>query len=66
MQNRMRMLLMCGFLVVVTHILRQARRLTDFVLFLWMGELVVNGPVVQVFHAPQDSRTRAYLAGQFG
>lgn len=53
-------------IVVVTHILRQARRLADFVLFLWMGELVESGPVDQVFHAPQDARTRSYLEGQFG
>jgi phosphate transport system ATP-binding protein len=53
-------------IVVVTHILRQARRLADYVVFLWMGELVEAGPARQVFSAPQDERTRAYLAGDIG
>jgi phosphate transport system ATP-binding protein len=53
-------------LVVVTHILRQARRLADHVMFLWMGELVESGSATQVFEAPQDDRTRAYLAGDIG
>jgi phosphate transport system ATP-binding protein len=53
-------------LVVVTHVLRQARRLADHVLFLWMGELVEAGPASQVFSDPQDERTRAYLGGDIG
>ncbi len=53
-------------IVVVTHILRQARRLADYVIFLWMGELVEAGPAAQVFNAPRDERTRAYLAGDIG
>jgi phosphate transport system ATP-binding protein len=53
-------------IVVVTHILRQARRLANHVIFLWMGELVESGPALQVFNAPRDERTRAYLAGDIG
>jgi phosphate transport system ATP-binding protein len=53
-------------LVVVTHILRQARRLADHVIFLWLGELVESGPAAQVFNAPRDERTLAYLAGDIG
>jgi phosphate transport system ATP-binding protein len=53
-------------IVVVTHLLRQARRLADHVIFLWMGELVESGPASQVFGDPQDARTRAYLAGDIG
>jgi phosphate transport system ATP-binding protein len=53
-------------IVVVTHLLRQARRLADHVIFLWMGELVETGPATQVFGAPKDERTRAYLAGDIG
>jgi phosphate transport system ATP-binding protein len=53
-------------IVVVTHLLRQARRLADHVLFLWMGELVESGPASQVFGDPHDERTRAYLAGDIG
>jgi phosphate transport system ATP-binding protein len=53
-------------IVIVTHLLRQARRLADHVVFLWMGELVETGPASQVFGAPADERTRAYLAGDIG
>ncbi len=53
-------------LVLVTHLLRQARRLADHVIFLWMGELVETGPAVQVFGQPQDPRTQAYLSGDIG
>lgn len=53
-------------IVVVTHLLRQARRLADHIIFLWMGELVETGPAGQLFNAPRDERTRAYLAGDIG
>jgi phosphate transport system ATP-binding protein len=53
-------------IVVVTHSLQQARRLADHAIFLWMGELVESGVGVQLFHAPKDERTQAYLAGDIG
>jgi phosphate transport system ATP-binding protein len=53
-------------IVVVTHLLQQARRLADYVLFLWMGELVEAGAAGQVFGSPKDKRTGAYLAGDIG
>ena len=53
-------------IVVVTHSLQQARRLANHVIFLWMGELVETGPSAQVFRAPKDERTQAYLAGDVG
>jgi phosphate transport system ATP-binding protein len=53
-------------IVVVTHMLRQARRLADHVIFLWLGELVEAGPAEQVFGSPRDERTRHYLAGDIG
>jgi len=52
-------------IVLVTHILRQARRLADYVIFMYMGEVVECGPAKQVFDHPAQERTRAYLAGQF-
>jgi phosphate transport system ATP-binding protein len=52
--------------VVVTHILRQARRLADNVMFMWLGELVEEGTAVQLFTSPNDPRTKAYLAGSIG
>ncbi|UCF61098.1 MAG: phosphate ABC transporter ATP-binding protein [Anaerolineaceae bacterium] len=53
-------------IVVVTHMLRQARRMADYVILLWMGELVETGPAMQVFVNPRDERTRAYLDGDIG
>ena len=53
-------------LVLVTHTLRQAKRLADYVLFFYMGELVEHGPAQRVFSEPRDERTRAFLAGVIG
>jgi phosphate transport system ATP-binding protein len=50
--------------IVVTHILRQARRIADYVAFLYLGELVEHGPAERVFTEPQDPRTRAYMTGE--
>jgi phosphate transport system ATP-binding protein len=50
--------------VVVTHILRQARRIADYLAFLYLGELVEHGPAAEVFANPRDPRTRAYLTGE--
>jgi phosphate transport system ATP-binding protein len=51
-------------IVVVTHILRQARRIADYVIFLYLGELVEHGPAKQFFNSPHDERTRAYISGE--
>jgi phosphate transport system ATP-binding protein len=50
--------------VVVTHILRQAKRIADHIAFLYLGELVEHGPAAEVFSNPRDPRTRAYLTGE--
>lgn len=52
-------------IVLVTHILRQAERLADYVIFLYMGDLVEHGPAWDVLRHPQQPRTQAYLAGEF-
>jgi phosphate transport system ATP-binding protein len=52
-------------IVLVTHVLRQARRLADYVIFMYMGEMVEHGPAEQVFANPTEDRTRAYLKGEF-
>lgn len=51
-------------IVVVTHVLRQARRIADYVIFMYLGKLVEHGPAEQFFHSPKDERTRAYLSGE--
>ncbi len=50
--------------IVVTHILRQARRIADYIAFLYLGELVEHGPASEIFAAPRDPRTRAYFSGE--
>ena len=51
--------------VIVTHTLRQAKRLADYVVYMYLGEVVEVGPARQVFNSPQHERTRGYLEGQF-
>ena len=51
-------------IVIVTHILRQARRVADYVIFLYLGELVEHGTAEQFFNAPKDPRARAYISGE--
>jgi phosphate transport system ATP-binding protein len=50
-------------IVVVTHILRQAKRLADYIVFLYLGEVIETGPAEQVFNAPKHWLTREYLQG---
>jgi len=51
-------------IIVVTHILRQAKRIADYIAFLYLGELVEHGPAQEVFESPKDPRTKAYLTGE--
>ncbi len=50
-------------IVVVTHILRQARRIADHVVFLYLGEVVESGPMQEVFRNPREKLTREYIEG---
>ena len=51
-------------IILVTHILRQARRLGDYIVFLYMGDLVEHEPAAQFFSSPRDEKTRAYINGE--
>lgn len=51
-------------LILVTHILRQARRLADYVVFLYLGELIEHGPAQDFFSAPRTDLARAYVQGE--
>jgi phosphate transport system ATP-binding protein len=51
-------------IVLVTHVLRQARHLADYVIFMYLGELIEHGPAEEIFHHPQQPKTQAYLAGE--
>lgn len=51
-------------IVLVTHILRQAKRLADYVIFLYLGDIIEHGPAQQVFENPRYAKTAAYLNGR--
>jgi phosphate transport system ATP-binding protein len=51
-------------IVMVTHNLRQAKRLADYVAFLYLGELVEHGPATEMFERPRQPLTQAYMVGQ--
>lgn len=50
-------------IIIVTHNIHQAMRLADYVVHLYLGELVEHGPAKAVFHSPKEERTRAYIKG---
>ena len=52
--------------VIVTHNLQQAARVSDRTAFLLAGELIEFAPTNELFTAPHDSRTEAYITGRFG
>ena len=52
--------------VIVTHNMQQAARISDRTTFFLLGELVEVGPTAQIFSAPQDKRTEDYISGRFG
>jgi len=51
-------------IIVVTHIMRQAKRIADYVIFIYMGELVEHGPASEIFTNPKDKRTHEYVFGE--
>ena len=53
-------------LVVVTHNMQQASRISNSVAFFLLGELVEHGETGELFRNPRDVRTRDYLTGRFG
>ena len=53
-------------IVIVTHNMQQAARVSDSTGFMLLGELVEFGPTEQVFTGPRDQRTEDYITGRFG
>ena len=51
-------------IVLVTHILRQAKRLADYVIFMYLGELVESGPAADVFNNPREARHARLSVGR--
>jgi phosphate transport system ATP-binding protein len=52
--------------VIVTHNMQQAARVSDFTAFFYLGELVEHDETTRMFTAPREERTEAYVTGRFG
>jgi phosphate transport system ATP-binding protein len=50
--------------MMVTHDIQEARRISDYTAFMYAGELVEFGPTAKVFDNPDDERTRYYISGR--
>lgn len=53
-------------MLLVTHNIAQAARVSDVTAFIYLGELVEFGPTEKMFTVPKDKRTEEYLTGKFG
>jgi phosphate transport system ATP-binding protein len=52
-------------ILMSTHNIHQAKRLADYVIYLYLGSLIEHGPAKEIFHNPRHDRTRAYLKGEY-
>lgn len=53
-------------IIIVTHNMQQAARVSDLTVFMYMGDMIEAGPTAKMFTVPKDKRTEAYLTGKFG
>jgi len=53
-------------IIMVTHNIAQAARISDFTAFIYLGEMVEYGTTEKMFTVPKDKRTEEYLTGKFG
>jgi phosphate transport system ATP-binding protein len=52
--------------VIVTHNMQQAARVSDFTAYMYLGELVEFGKTSEIFIKPQKKETEDYITGRFG
>ena len=52
-------------IILVTHTLRQARRIADNIIFMYLGKIIESGPTDEFFNNPKKQLTRDYLSGSF-
>ena len=52
--------------VIVTHNMQQARRVSDYTVFIYLGKVVEYGETERLFSDPQRAETKDYIAGRFG
>ena len=53
-------------IIIVTHNLQQAARVSDTTTFFYLGNMIETGPSRQIFTAPRNEQTEAYITGRFG
>ena len=53
-------------IIIVTHNMQQAARVSDYTAFMYLGELVEYGPTKQIFESPRKELTERYISGKFG
>lgn len=53
-------------IVIVTHNMQQAARVSDTTTFFYMGSMIEHGPTRQLFTTPREEQTEAYITGRFG
>jgi len=53
-------------IIIVTHNMQQASRVSDYTAFMYLGELVEFGPTEQIFTNPKEKLTEDYITGRFG
>ena len=65
-EDLMRRLAQTYTIVIVTHNMQQAARASDWTGFFWLGRLVEFSPTAQLFRAPKEELTEAYITGRQG
>jgi len=53
-------------IVIVTHNMQQAGRVSDSTVFMLDGEVIEHSPTTELFTRPKDERTERYVTGKFG
>ena len=53
-------------IIIVTHNMQQAGRVSDYTSFFYMGDLIEHGPTKFIFTSPKDIKTQNYITGRFG
>jgi phosphate transport system ATP-binding protein len=53
-------------IIIVTHNMQQAARVSDYTAFMYLGELVEYGPTKKIFENPEKELTERYISGKFG
>lgn len=53
-------------IVIVTHSMQQAARISDYTAFFYMGDLIEHGPTEKIFEKPDNQKTEDYITGRFG